>query len=286
LEIKFASLKNQEHFNTLSKKGVVKMPFLNDEELDEIRALYQEMHGTSDPPTLYNGIHMTIWHSDTEYKLKINRRLSEIIEPACERTFENYRALSQQFIVKMKGNQTTFPIHQDWSIVDETKYLSFNLWIPIYDVNENNGAMWIVEGSHNIKRKVRGAGYLFPNYYEVLDELRPYMTSYSVKAGEALLFFHNTIHGSPHNNTEQPRIVAQISVIPKDAPMQIYFQNGPNSQLEVHRPADDFTFHYDKIREESETRPPTDRPYELRTGLSVKPVELDEVIDAISRSVL
>ncbi len=224
---------------------------------------------------------MTIWDSDRAYKLGINTRLREILKAACDRTFKDYRALTQQFIVKRKGSDTTFPIHQDWSIVDELKYPSFNLWIPLQDVNENNGAMRIVKGSHRLPRKVRGAGYLFPNYYDLMDDLQPHLTTYSMKAGEALLFFHCTLHGSPYNNAEGHRAVTQISVIPEDAPMQIYFQRSQGAPLEIHHPADDFTFYYDKIREESETRPPTGKPTEILPSMTVTPVELEEVMGAV-----
>lgn len=266
----------------LSKDGVVRIPFLNEEELAELRELYNQVHDGKDPPTMYDGIHMTIWHSDRSYKLGINTRLREILKGACDRTFKDYRAISQQFIVKRKGADTTFPIHQDWSIVDETKYPSFNLWIPIQDVDENNGAMRIVKGSHRLPRKIRGAGYLFPNYYDLADELSSHFTTYSMKAGEALLFFHCTLHGSPYNNAEGYRAVTQISVIPKDAPMQIYFQRKEGDPLEVHHPADDFTFYYDSIREESETRPPTGRPTEVLPSMKVEPVEIDEVLGAVN----
>ena len=60
--------------------------------------------------------------------------------------------------------------------------------MPLQDVNENNGAMWILKKSHNINRPIRGAGYLFPNYGPILEELKKRATLFSMKAGEALIF--------------------------------------------------------------------------------------------------
>lgn len=274
-------LKDKQLEHELSENGVIKIPFLTRSELQQIKDLYQEHHGDQDPPSMYDGIHMTIWHKDRAYKLDINTRLKAILKPVCDRTFQRYRAISQQFIAKRKGSETTFPIHQDWSIVDETKYKSFNLWIPLQDVDESNGAMWIVKGSHHIERKIRGAGYLFPNYYPALEELKPHMTSYSMKAGEALLFYHNTLHGSPYNANDGYRVVTQISIIPEDAPLQVYFQKAANEPLEIHHPADDFTFYYDRIREESELRPPTGKASELLPSLQVEPASYNEVLKAI-----
>lgn len=272
------------HFQQVLKEdGVVKVPFLNQEELNAVLNLYKEIHGENSPPTLYNGIHMTIWHHDYEYKKKIQQELEKIVDAATGRTFEKHRAISHQFIVKLNVNEadTTFPVHQDWSIVDEDKYESLNLWIPLQDVDENNGAMWIVKGSHKINRKVRGAGYLFPNYRPILDQLKPYISSFPMKAGEALLFYHSTIHGSPHNFSEQPRIVIQISVLPKEAPLQIFFQQSKDTPLEVHEPSDDFVFKYQRIREDSEIMPPTQKPKEIKTNFLVKNITISEVEQAI-----
>ena len=179
----FSVFKNPEYAESLIKDGVVKIPFLSVEQLSELNDFYVEMHPNDDLPALYDGIHMTIWHSDLAYKLKVRDTIKQIISDAFEENFINYRALSQQFIIKKQGSETTFPIHQDWAIVDEEKYFSLNIWIPLHDVDERNGAMWIVKGSHKIGNTIRGAGILFPNYQPYLDELKPYMTSFNMKAG-------------------------------------------------------------------------------------------------------
>lgn len=276
------------HFQQVLKEdGVVKVPFLNQEELNAVLNLYKEIHGENSPPTLYNGIHMTIWHHDYEYKKKIQQELEKIVDAATGRTFEKHRAISHQFIVKLNVNETdtTFPVHQDWSIVDEHKYESLNLWIPLQDVDENNGAMWIVKGSHKINRKVRGAGHLFPNYRPVFDQLKPYISSFPMKAGEALLFYHSTIHGSPKNQSKEARAVVQISILPEKAPLQIFFQKSPESPLEVHFPEDDFVFRYNRIREDSEVIPPTPVAAEIKEPFKQKEVTMSEMIEIIENKI-
>lgn len=275
-------LKDSNAADTLREEGVVKLPFLTESELNEIRDFEQDIHENGEPPTILNGIHMTIWDSHTPYKLAVMRRLKELTQAACDRTFNEYRALSQQFIIKKKGPETTFPIHQDWCITNEKKFVSFNIWIPLQDVDVESGAMWIVKKSHRIKRDVRGAGYLFPNYLNIFEQLRPHMTSFSMKAGEALLFYHRTIHGSPSNlKCDGNRSVVQLGVLPKEAPMEIYFQKSEDSPLETHNPADNFNFHYEKITEESQVRPPTDSPSSVSGPMQVTDVTLEEVLEAI-----
>ncbi|MFN8287480.1 MAG: phytanoyl-CoA dioxygenase family protein [Chitinophagales bacterium] len=265
----------------LCEEGVVKTPFLLPEELKAIQNFYRNLHGDNDPPAMFDGIHMTIWCNDIDYKLRIKNELNHLLTSAYNRIFKSYRAISHQFIVKRKGHDTTFPIHQDWSIVDEAKFVSFNMWVPLQDVDQNNGAMGIIKKSHHINRKIRGAGYLFPNYISILPELRPYMTNYAMKAGEALLFYHNTIHGSPANTGNGTRAVLQSSIIPVAAPLHIYFQKDELSGLEVHHPSDDFTYYYKNLREDSVMRPPTTTASEVFSPLVNTPVTLTEVMEAI-----
>jgi hypothetical protein len=274
----------EEYADELLRDGVVKIPFLTPEELKELHQFYWQMHPSGVPPALYDGIHMTTWHGDLDYKLKIKEGLQKVVEKACQRTFKNYRAISQQFIVKLKGDETTFPIHQDWSIVNESKYFSFNLWIPLQDVNESNGAMYIVKGSHRIDQKIRGAGMLFPQYFPWIDALKPFTEQFELEAGEALLFYHSTIHGSPFNQSDKPRIVVQVSILPEKAPLEIYFQKSPESSLEVHYPDDSFNFHYESLREESEIRPPTNQAAEIWKGFQAKEVSLKDIIEVLSKS--
>jgi ectoine hydroxylase-related dioxygenase (phytanoyl-CoA dioxygenase family) len=215
---------NKEYENLIQKEGFVIIPFLKDEELKELQNFYSNNHPNDQIPDMRYGIHMTSWCKDGAYKQKITKGLEQILAPASERIFEHFRTNNYVFIIKNKGKYTQFPIHQDWSVVDESKYMSFNVWIPLQDVNQNTGALWIIKGSHRINRHIRGANHLFPDYNYLSKELKPYMHPMNAKAGEAVIFFHSTIHGSPPNINEKLRKVTCFTVLPKEAPLQIFFQ--------------------------------------------------------------
>jgi hypothetical protein len=263
--------------DTLKKDGVVKISFLDNIALESIQSLYRTAHPTGHPTSFFDGIHMTIWDENDQYKTSIRKQLEEILKPFFDAHFMNYRALSQQFIVKLPGKETTFPVHQDWSIVNERDYFSLNIWIPLQDVDSTNGAMWIVKGSHRLQQPIRGAGSLFPNYFPLLEEMKPYMTSFPMKAGEALIFYHSTIHGSPQNLSDQPRLTVQVSVLPQEAPMEIYFQPIGSTAIEVHHPDDNFNFHYANIREESVTKAPTASCSRIITDYKLKKVSIESI---------
>ena len=270
----FKSTKEQEE---LDANGFVKIPFLQEEELEALRAFYSEMHPDLEPPEKIDGIHMTTWCSDPGYKEKVQQRLAAIYKAPINRIFQDYRALNNVFIVKESGKGTSFKVHQDWNVVDESKFAAVNVWVPLYDVDENTGALWMLKNSHKLDRHIRGSAYLFPNYSPFFDELEKAATSVALKAGEAIVFYVNAIHGSPPNLGETPRIASCFSLVPEEAPLHIYFQKEEGAPLEVHAPEDDFMYQYKSLRTETFERPPTDSPVEILPSYVNHAIQLKEL---------
>jgi hypothetical protein len=267
----------------LEKNGFIIIPFLNTQELSALNQFYKDIHQDQEPPLFIENIHMTSWCQDPDYKKNISSMLETVFTPATQRFFENVRCINHVFIVKRSGQQTAFKVHQDWNVVDETSYQSVNVWVPLHDVDESSGALWIVKGSHKINRPIRGAGYLFPDYSSFTDELEKAAVSIRLKAGQAIVFFHSVIHGSPPNLANKNREAACFSVIPKEAPLRIYFQKDKASKLEQHQPADDFMFKYNSLRTDTFTTPPTQNPVVAETPFINKPVTKEEIFKAIDK---
>lgn len=244
----------------LDQDGCVVVPFLEPDELKALREFYYGLHPDGMAPQMRDGIHMTIWCSDRPYKDAIREGLQRILGAASRRLYQDFRLVSPVFIVKRKGADTTFPIHQDWNVVDETQHRAFNMWIPLHDVDESNGALWIVKGSHKFPNHVRGPGYLFPRLYHLEGHIRPMMEPMAMKAGNALIFYHRVIHGSPPNQSETPRVVVAMSVLPKEVPLHIYFQKDEASQLECYHPHDEFIYEFDNVRDQTAFKPPSGEP--------------------------
>ncbi|PSR12542.1 MAG: hypothetical protein DA408_10625 [Bacteroidetes bacterium] len=249
-------LKNPQYAQELRTNGVVKVPFLSTDEVAELRTFEAAVHPGGVLPRVYDNIYMTTWCSDTAYKLAIKEKIAHVFAAAGQRLFDDSRIINEVFIIKQPGEETTFPVHQDWSSVDETAYEAINIWVPLHPVDENNGAMWILPKSHRIKTPVRGAYPIFPNYGKHLAAIQPGIKFYPLQAGEALLFYQSTIHGSPANRAATARIVAAAAVLPAEAPLRINFRSATTNEILVVNPADDFPFHYERLREESTRFPP------------------------------
>jgi len=270
-------LKNAELQEQLNADGYITMPFLSDEELEAARKFYDEIHPTGEAPGKIEGIHMTTWCSDYDYKIKVAGFLEGLYKRACNENFKDYRRLNNVFIVKEIGDGTTFKVHQDWNVVDEKENFAINVWVPLYDVDETSGALWTVKGSHKIDRHVRGSAYLFPDYSPYYDDLEKVAKSVSLKAGHAIIFYLNVIHGSPPNHGERERIATCFSVIPQKAPLSIYFQKQAGDPLEVHEPADDFMYHYKSLRTETLEFAPSNTPVKTLPTFVNTPVTRKEL---------
>lgn len=278
-------LKDAAHQETLDRDGVVRIPFLEESDAMELLGYYYTKHPNGELPILYDGIHMTTWAEDKDYKYDVKAKIEQIFARAYDRFFQNFRPLNHVFIVKQPGEETTFNIHQDWSIVDEDQYPSYNIWMPLFDVDENSGAMWIVKGSHRLPVKIRGAGSLFPNYQSIIDDLKPYTTYFPLKAGEAIVFYHKTIHGSPANLSDRPRIVAVSSIVPEEAPLNIHFRKGESDKIGVYQPDNDsFVYDYNRIREESEVIPPKGTLLREVPLSEYKPLDLPQILEVLEKA--
>ncbi|MFN8321311.1 MAG: phytanoyl-CoA dioxygenase family protein [Chitinophagales bacterium] len=264
----------------LYRYGVVVIPFLTPQELEQTRQLYQEI-ATQYALQFTNGMHMTLWHSDPVFKNKVKTGLLHTMQAAYERHFTNSRWLNNIFMVKQAHTTGEFAMHSDWSIVDETQYSSINVWITLQDVNETNGGLWVLQGSHHMNLPIRGGGALLPDFSEVAEPLKPFCVPVNARAGEAVLFYHKTVHGSYPNQSDTDRVVSTFSVIPAQAPLQIYFQKDENSPLEIHRPPDDFNYKYNNLLEDNRHNGPSPVPVAVQPPYVQKKIKPEDILPFI-----
>ena len=271
--MKSSIIKDEALESELLEKGFVTMPLLTQEEVAEVQKFYDDTHFHEMPGT-FSGIHMTTWSDNAYHKRIVKDFIKKVFEKALQAHFKDYKQYNHVFIAKQPGDHTEFNVHQDWSIVDESKYYSVNVWVPLADTDESNGALWIIPGSHHWGNPIRGAGVLFPDYRQQDKLLKERSISVPLKAGEALVFFHSTIHGSPPNRSDKDRVVATCAVIPEEASLRIAFQAGSDAPLEIYQPDEDFVFQYDNIRSESITKPPMGKLIETRQSLKLDKITL------------
>ncbi len=226
-----------EHMDTF---GYVIMPFLAPDEIELFKQLYKKHHPVP-PPAFYK----SYFSPDYAYKMEVEGKIKEFFNAKLANQFQNSFAMGGMFVVKPPMQKGHFPAHQDWSFVDETKSWSINMWCPLEDVNDENGNIQVLLGSHKFIETIRGYGTpdVYADLREIVDD---YMVPLPMKAGEALFFFHGLVHGSTPNTTNNTRVSLGLSLLPENTPL-LYHYIDPESekkQLERFISNEDFYINY------------------------------------------
>ena len=209
-----------ENSRRLTNDGFATFDLLRDHDIEALTAIFNEHH-SSNPEGFYATTHL----DDKEKRKALSDQAMSILSCRIESHFENIELLGGAFISKAPGQKGVLPLHQDWNLVDEKKARSYNLWIPLVDVNEENGAMRMLVGSHTKQETFRGPN-VPPVLYPISNEVDKHMVSLNMKKGEAVLYDHALWHSSPENRTDQLRLAFVLGVVPKDAELKYYQQNG------------------------------------------------------------
>jgi ectoine hydroxylase-related dioxygenase (phytanoyl-CoA dioxygenase family) len=109
---------------------------------------------------------------------------------------------------KLPGSElTSFPYHQDSQYYGaETAHAHIiTVWVPFIDVDEDNGCLWFIPGSHRwgLLGGERGADMNIRTYEDV--EKRGKGIPLTMRRGDIVLFPNLTVHGSKVNRTPRVR---------------------------------------------------------------------------------
>ena len=211
-------LKNTDLSRALEKNGYVVVPFLNPEELEGVLSLFEDLGEL--PGRFYSSTHVP----EKTFQLNLKSKIDPIVHRAIGAALnESTQALGAALLNKPVGSTGVLPLHQDWNIVDEHVTRSFNIWIPLTNVTEENGAVRVLEGSHQVKHTYRGPN-LGLELQEVSKDVLPFLKTIEMKAGEALIHDHALWHASGPNNSDQARHAMVMGCIEKGAEMKYYYQ--------------------------------------------------------------
>ena len=228
-----ATLKDASIDKKLAADGYVVIPFLTNEEVSTLKSFYYQYH-----PEKLEGMYATAHVPDLDVRMKMNDFIKETFSRAISENFNHVNALGGSFIAKGKGENGTLKPHQDWNIVDEDNYRSFNIWVPLVDLKDDNGVICVMPGSHLWLKTYRSAN-INSIYQNVEKELWDKMTRLYMKAGEALVYDHRLIHASGENETEEIRLATVFGIIPEYAKMFYYHQKDEKT-IEVYESNKEF----------------------------------------------
>ena len=257
----------------IQKFGYVVIDLLNQSEVD---SLYKGFLNIK--KALNNDFGENFWPSGRSSNISIRNLaknyIDEVLPNKLSPLFYNnqYEFIGGTYLIKPPSNKSELSPHQDSSHVLEKETFSVYCWIPLQDVDENNGCFHVIPQSHHLKIEQRSLNvpWVLKDHTNILNK---YMTAIKMKAGQAIFFDASLIHASPSNFSDSARVAVNYYIHRKEHPFCHYYYNEEIDKVEVFNVTP--SFYYD---EDFEKRP--SKKYELieTQDLSIKQLSKNELI--------
>lgn len=208
------------------RDGYVTLPLLDPDEVASLRSVFDDLGAPPGDPDRHGTFNT--WNTfDQGYKAAIDAGIIGVLGSHLADVFDRQRVLLSNFLVKYPGEKSDLQVHQDTNLVDEAVHCSAELWVALEDAHADNGQLWMVPGSHTWTPALRGISSWFRSPYTGIEEriVQRHAVAVPMRAGEAMVFNHATLHFSRANTTDRPRLAAITDVIPEETRHIHYFGN-------------------------------------------------------------
>lgn len=177
-------LKDSNLRDIVDNEGLKKLNIVDNEALNALTKLFEEFHRVDDKR---GGMFYSVYSKDINYRKQINKAIISILAPIFEFLFSDYRVVLASFVVKYPGPMSEFALHQDGTGVDELNFSAVSLWIPLQDVDINNGAMALIPYSHHFFSPYRHISIPTP-FDKIQSRVKEYLQIQSVKKRRGVSF--------------------------------------------------------------------------------------------------
>lgn len=244
---------NKNVVSEIRENGFIKLSFLSEEEIVPLKEGFDTY--LNQTGGLKSGLFYTSGRDIEHNRMLAKSTTWPFLEKYFQRIF-NLKDLHIEgcaWLIKPSGNEGDLAPHQDSSLIDERIFSSLYGWMPLIDVNEKNGGLFVLPGSHSWGNHFRSLDvpWVFDKYTHILNK---YCVNLEVKAGEIVFFEGALIHGSGPNLSSEIRPAVNFFLKPKHAPF-IHFmrdEKTPIGKIESFKIDMDF-FYRENFRERPNT---------------------------------
>lgn len=212
--------KNKTYNQEFLERGFVKFPLLSKEKIEALKQFYKSEVSLLQKDIGGKGFHTTSNTNNQELILKVDAFLKENLLETLNQHLVDCNYTIANYLVKEPGANSEVPPHQDWMLVDEPNYRSFNIWVSLDDANYKSGNLKFIPGSHLVSNNTRTLNH--PRYFDHFSKnLEGYFENVLAQAGDCVVFDHAIIHSSRKNRTKHSRISCVVGAHVKGS--QLYF---------------------------------------------------------------
>lgn len=216
---------------TYRKQGYVVIPgAAQEEDMQCIRQAYEQIRSM---PDFYEAPGFI---TSPNYGLEVQQAAHDILRQATAGIFPRlfhmdaitYDLLNVLVIKFNNPGSELFP-HQDVPIVDERTGSTTFTWVPTEDIDEHNGHLMAIPGSHIWGAWQRTHNQQFSPLQKHRRLLLRYMKPIFLKKGDVVLFDCALVHASAPNLSKKVRIAMNASVVSASAEL-IHYQTGNSAK--------------------------------------------------------
>ncbi len=226
---------DKELQSSFEKDGFVKIPLLNEEQVNELTTLFDDTYGEHATVTTFH--HTTTDTQNPDLIYRVDTQIKSVFSSSLEKFLTDFKPLVGCFHIKEVGLKSETGIHQDPTFVDESKYCSANIWVALHDIDERNGNLFFIKGSNHVVPALRVTPRS-PNYFDDFQDILPALAVHvPLKKGEAVIFNNATIHGATKNLSDKVRLASTLLICSAPADWLLYYQdeNTPSGKIEEYK---------------------------------------------------
>lgn len=206
---------------------VVLKNIISDTEIAEIESFFEQLKKLPS----YN-VKDTFESSGNFLCKETQKLIFEFVEQFMQKISERFVKIDNcdigdggTFFIKPTTQTSTLHPHQDSTVIDELNSYGIFVWIPLVDINDQNGALCVIPKSHtwgNIHRS-QHIPWAFRKQYKFLWN---YMLPLYVNRGDIICFDTSIIHGSGINYTNKERVALCGAIFEKNHTKVEYLMKG------------------------------------------------------------
>lgn len=155
--------------------------------------------------------------NEADFNQALHHSIAQVILPIISDFFQPFRLLSASLLVKPAGLNEELMLHQDWTFTFENRFMPVTMWIPLVDVSEQNGGLFVLPRSHRILENFRSLSYRSAQLSRT-DKIQPFVQAINANKGDVIFFHPALFHGSYSNRSSRNRIALAATLLPLDAP--------------------------------------------------------------------
>jgi len=155
--------------------------------------------------------HASFMDRDQDYRIASIHLIRERLGPPLAKVLPGFDILMGCFHIKPPGTGHV-GIHKDWTVTENVDELSLNVWCPLVDVDDSNGTLRMIEGSHGLYPHIAAPG-THAYWQDYIPSLEAASKPLSLKAGEAVIYDSTVLHWSKPNMSGSTRAAVGLSAI-------------------------------------------------------------------------